>query len=169
MQALHTHAFIMTHNRRQITAAENKKVSLPQTDRESAFVSQKSYMNGMMKKVLKSINSNQRYRKMIAGQFFMAQCISRHMSQSSSIKRVSTSMYRSKTLNIPQPIVHDERHNASYIHTTKTKQQEMNSMSLTKRCKLERHSIELTAMITMQQLSTWRCGDQDQSHSRSGI
>jgi len=57
----------MTHNRRQITAAENKKVSLPQTDRESAFVSQKSYMNGMMKKVLKSINSNQRYRKMIAG------------------------------------------------------------------------------------------------------
>jgi len=55
----------MSHNRRQITAAENKKVSLPQTHRASAFVSQKSYLNGMMKKLLKSINSNQRYPKMI--------------------------------------------------------------------------------------------------------
>jgi len=55
----------MSHIGRQITAAENKKVSLPQTQRASAFVSQKSYLNGVMKKLLKSINSNKRYRKMI--------------------------------------------------------------------------------------------------------
>jgi len=122
--------------------------------------------------MVKSVNSNRRYRKKIVDYFCGSQCISRPMPHSSLIKRVTMSMYRYVILVTIFLVADSSRRTSQrsrYIHSTKTKQQKMHLRPLRKRCKLERHSIELTDTMTAQQLPTWGCSDQDQSHTESGI